>query len=113
MLIRYEEMQEKELPGFKGGEKSFFVKMFADEANKIMHGRLEPGASIGIHTHDTNCEMVYILEGTGKVLYDGGYELLRAGDCHYCPQGHTHSLINDSAGDLIFFAVVPEQSAVK
>ena len=31
------------------------------------------------------------------------------GDCHYCPKGHTHSLINNSDEDLVFFAVVPVQ----
>ena len=31
------------------------------------------------------------------------------GDVHYCPKGHTHSLVNDSAADLEFSAVVPMQ----
>ena len=68
---------------------------------------LEP--SIGLHTHDTSSEIIYILKGRGKVLYDGGYEEVEEGLCHYCPKGHEHSLINDSDEDLIFFAVVPEQ----
>ena len=46
---------------------------------------------------------------TGKVLMDGEYERVEAGVCHYCPKGHTHSLINDSDSDLVFFAVVAEQ----
>ena len=50
-----------------------------------------------------------IIEGTGKVLMDGEYERVEAGVCHYCPKGHTHSLINDSDSDLVFFAVVAEQ----
>ena len=33
---------------------------------------------------------------------------LEAGQCHYCPQGHSHSLINDSTEELVFFAVVPK-----
>ena len=73
-----------------------------------MRGLLAPGSSIGLHTHEGNSEMIYILSGTGKVLYDGEYEPLAPGDCHYCPMGHAHSLINDSNGDLVFFAVVPE-----
>ena len=53
--------------------------------------------------------MIYILEGKGKVLYDGEYIPLTAGSCHYCPKGHSHSLINDSDALLTFFAVVPVQ----
>ena len=66
MLIDFNTMEEKELEHFKGGEKSFHAKMFTDDSNKIMRGRLEPGASIGLHTHEGNNEIVFILEGTGK-----------------------------------------------
>ena len=52
---------------------------------------------------------MYFLEGRGKVLLADGEERVAAGQCHYCPKGHTHSLVNDSDADLVFFAVVPEQ----
>lgn len=109
MIINLKEMQETVNPNFKGGEKEFAVKMEFDGLNRIMHGRLVPGASIGLHTHETGSEIVYILEGKGKAVYDDGEERLEPGMCHYCPKGHSHSLVNDSDDDLVFFAVVPEQ----
>ncbi|SFU63212.1 Cupin domain-containing protein [Clostridium sp. DSM 8431] len=109
MIINYNNMKEDVLEHFKGGEKALNAKMFTDEKNKIFQGRLEPGATIGLHTHEIDSEIIYILKGTGKVLYDGEYEKVEAGVCHYCPKGHEHSLINDSSEDLIFFAVVPQQ----
>lgn len=109
MIINFKEMNEAIIPAFKGGEKEFAVKMFDDESNKIMSGRLIPGASIGLHTHEGNCEIIYILEGCGKVLYDGTEQSISAGMCHYCPEGHSHSLINDSDKELLFFAVVPSK----
>lgn len=109
MIINYNNMKEDVLEHFKGGEKALNAKMFTDEKNKIFQGRLEPGATIGLHTHEIDSEIIYILKGTGKVLYDGEYEKVEAGVCHYCPKGHKHSLINDSSEDLIFFAVVPQQ----
>ena len=109
MKIDFKNMEEKRIPGFKGGEGEFLPKMIVDELNKIIYGRLEPGSSIGYHTHETDSEIIYILEGNGKCLYDDGEERLTAGDCHYCPKGHAHSLINDSLSDFIFFAVVPAQ----
>ena len=92
----------------RGGEKDVTASMFVDDNNRIMYGKLEPGASIGMHTHETNSEIIYILSGKGKVLFEGEYELVSAGLCHYCPQGCSHSLINDSNDNLTFFAVVPE-----
>ena len=109
MVIDFKNEQAQEFSNFKGGEKSLLAKMFFDGKNRILHGVLESGATIGLHTHETNSEIIYFLSGRGKVLYDGKYETVEQGMCHYCPKGHSHSLINDSESDLVFFAVVPEQ----
>ena len=109
MLIEFDKMEEQTIPHFQGGEGAFLTKMRVDELGKILRGRLEPGSTIGLHTHDTSSEIIYILAGKGKVLYDGEYEPLSAGSCHYCPKGHSHSLINDSDALLEFFAVVSVQ----
>lgn len=109
MLIDFNAMEETVIPHFQGGEGDFRAKMRVDELGKILRGVLEPGSTIGLHTHDTSSEIIYILAGKGKVLYDGVYEPLSAGSCHYCPKGHAHSLINDSDALLEFFAVVPLQ----
>lgn len=109
MIINFNEMEETILPAFKGGKKEYHAFMYTDSNNKIMKGRLIPGASIGLHTHSTGSEIIYILDGTATLIYDDNTETLTGGTCHYCPKGHTHSLINNSDRDLIFFAVVPEQ----
>ena len=110
MKIAFNQLDETIIPEFRGGKKNTTSRMYVDENIKIMHGSLEPGASIGLHTHETSSEIIYILQGQGKVLYNDTTETLAPGECHYCPKGQTHSLINDSdTADLIFFAVVPEQ----
>lgn len=109
MILDFSTIEEVRLPRFKGGEKEYVARMFTDDLNRIMYGKLEPGASIGMHTHDTGCEIIYILQGTGKVIIDGGEEPVKAGICHYCPKGHAHSLVNDSDEELLFFAVVTQQ----
>ncbi len=109
MILDFKNTEPTVMTNFKGGEKSLSAKMHFDGVNRILHGVLESGATIGVHTHETNSEIIYILKGRGTVLYDGEYETVEEGMCHYCPKGHTHSLINDSEADLEFFAVVPEQ----
>ena len=112
MLIEFDKMEPQIIPHMRGGEKEVQARMYTDPQNKIMRGRLLPGASIGMHTHETSSEIIYILSGKGKILYDGGCEPLEPGSCHYCPKGHAHSLMNDSpegGEDLRFFAVVTEQ----
>lgn len=110
MIIDFNEFQEVANPQFKGGEGETLFRTYNDGQNKIMHGRLDPGCSIGYHSHETNSEIIYILGGEARCLYDDGEERLVSGQCHYCPSGHSHSLINASASEpLVFFAVVPEQ----
>lgn len=109
MITDYSQMEWKANPNFKDGEGIFYNKMFTDGVNKMMHGRLPSGASIGYHKHEGSCEMIFILEGEGTVLYDGEKNPIKAGCVHYCPEGHSHSLINSSSEDLVFYAVVPKQ----
>lgn len=109
MVLGFKDMQESVKEHFKGGEGALNAKMFDDGMNKILCGRLEPGSTIGYHLHDDSSEIIYILEGKGKVVLEDGEEAVTAGDCHYCPKGISHSLVNNSDADLIFFAVVPQQ----
>ena len=102
MLLSLNSIPETVIPGFKGGTGRTCARIYADESNKIMHGLLPPGASIGAHVHETSSEIIWILSGTGKALCDDTEELLGPGSCHYCP------MINCGSEDLVFFAVVPE-----
>ena len=109
MIIDFDKTEETRLPEFKGGKGDTIARMHVDELGKIMYGRLEPGSSIGFHSHETNSEIIYIISGKADFLYDSGKEEASAGECHYCPKGHSHSMINNGSEDLVFFAVVPEQ----
>ena len=116
MIIDFSKMDLTVLPNFKGGEKEFAANMFFDGTNRAFRGRLAPGASIGVHTHDDSCEFIFILEGKGTVTEvepGSDAELLTpvtVGHCLYCPKGHTHSLKNTSEQDnLVFYAVVAKQ----
>ena len=109
MILDYSAMETTVIPHFLDGEGEIHAQMHVDERNRILHGILPPGSSIGYHTHETSSEIVYILSGAGKVKVEDGEEPVKAGQCHYCPKGHAHSLINNSDGPLEFFAVVPQQ----
>ena len=108
-MIKFDKIEEKSLAGFKGGDGVFNAKMLTDELNKIIMGRLEPGSSIGLHTHEDSSEIMYFISGEGKVIHNGVEERIVASDCHCCKKGESHTVINDGSDDLIFFAVVPMQ----
>lgn len=107
MVIDFENSERQKLENFKGGEKYVDAVLLSDENNKIMLGTLIPGATIGMHRHEGSSEVIYITKGDATVIYDGKKEHLTAGMCHYCEEGHEHSLRNDSDCDVEYFAVVP------
>ena len=109
MVNDYNQIEWKANPNFKDGEGVFYNKMITDGVNKMMKGKLPAGASIGYHKHEGSCEIIFILEGEGTVLYDDEKLSMNAGCCHPCPEGHSHSLINSGSEDLVFYAVVPKQ----
>lgn len=112
MKIDFENMEEIVLNNFYGGQKATIASVFKDDNCKIMYGRLEPGASIGIHTHTNSSEIVFILEGECTIIYDNEKEVIKAGQCHYCPKGHTHSVMNLTENDMHFFTVVPKHEDI-
>ena len=61
MIIDFSKIDAQQMPNFKGGEKFYEKKAFEDEHNNIMLGKLVPGASIGIHTHEGNSEVIFII----------------------------------------------------
>ena len=108
-MINFEKIKEVGIPNLNNGKGTTKANMFMDSNIKIMKSTLEKGCSIGIHTHNTSCEVVYILSGIAKCTLDGKEEIVKKGECHYCPKGSTHSIENIGEEDLIVFDVVPEQ----
>jgi quercetin dioxygenase-like cupin family protein len=107
--MKFETVEEKVLEHFKGGEGALKTRMIVDETVRFMRGKLEPGSSIGMHEHSDSCEVLYVISGVGTAIMDGVEETVCAGEYHYCPKGHAHTLINRGVEDLIFFAVIPQQ----
>ena len=111
MKIEFEKEETKILPNFRGGEKEYRAKMIDVDQQKIMKGLLIPGASIGFHKHDGSSEVMFITKGCARFITEDengnrNVEILKAGDCHICRIGHSHTLINDTNEDIEFYAVV-------
>lgn len=109
MKIEFDKIPLKVIPNFNGGEKEFETRMYIDDMNKIFKGKLKPGCSIGLHTHNTSSEIIYVLSGKGKLVNLDVTERVGPGDCHYCKKGESHTFINDGDEDIEFFAVVCNQ----
>lgn len=111
MKVKFDEIPVQVLKNFKGGEKELNAKMYTDENNKIMISYLTPGASIGVHKHEGNSEIIYFLKGKAAIIFNGEKLIYKAGECHYCPEGKSHTMINEFDENVEFFAVVPNHNS--
>lgn len=67
---------------------------------------LEPGCSIGMHTHDREEEVYYIISGKGTVDDNGDIHMLKSGDAVKTGDGAYHAIENTGAETLEMLAVI-------
>ena len=102
----------EKIEAFKGGEKHILMELgYQDEDFRILRITIVPGASIGEHIHDLNCEIMYFISGTGVCYSNGEGARITPGMAHYCRNMETHCIVNDGTEDLVLFAVVPQKLA--
>ncbi len=64
----------------------------------VIRARRRLGTPMGRHRHRLDFQLVYILKGWAKFLYEGeGEFVVRRGDCVHQPPGIVHDLIDYSA----------------
>ena len=108
MILDFASMTANTAPRSTGGHGAALVRQFADpRMAAVVRLTLPRGASIGLHTHPGNCEIVYVLSGSGQCIDDGAEYPIIAGVCHYCPEGHTHSIRNTGGEPLELLGVLP------
>ena len=107
MIINFDNIAEETFVGFKGGHGELLTRNYVDGNCKIMKSTLSPGAASGLHTHTGDSEIVYIVSGTATFHCDGLTETATAGQVHYCPEGHSHYMENNTDTDLCYIAIVP------
>ncbi|NMB46590.1 MAG: cupin domain-containing protein [Firmicutes bacterium] len=67
---------------------------------------LQPGCSIGYHTHHDEEEIFYIIRGTGTVNDNGKEDIVRVGDAILTGGGAGHGIANTGNEPLEIMATI-------
>jgi mannose-6-phosphate isomerase-like protein (cupin superfamily) len=68
---------------------------------------LKPGEAVGTHNTDNKEELIIVLEGEGKMVFDGYNSVkLSIGENAYCPPFTEHNIINTKNKILKYIYVV-------
>jgi len=116
MIRNLESLAWHDRMGIRGGQgpaRCADYLRLGDMAGIISAGRtvLEPGSSIGEHTHPDTEEFYLILEGHGTGILDGKRFPVGPGDLYVLKAGQSHGLVNDSDTPLAFLGVLTRKTA--
>ncbi|MDL2216293.1 cupin domain-containing protein [Desulfovibrio sp. OttesenSCG-928-M14] len=112
MIRRHAELKVDVHNEFRGGKGSVTLEHFMDQqmangAGRLFaHSILAPGSSVGLHKHEGDCEVYYILEGKALVNDNGTETELGPGDINFCPDGGSHAIANIGDTDLRYIAII-------
>jgi glyoxylate utilization-related uncharacterized protein len=98
---------EPRLPGVPGFPEDF------DSCLRFLHETtLPPGTSIGLHEHEGNEEIYFVVEGKGEMTVDGETAIMEPGDVCLTKSGSSHTFRNIGNTDLriiVIEALVPKK----
>ncbi len=112
MVTRANEMRTETREKMRGGNGTANFSMFTNEdklpPNIRLSGivRFPKGCSIGLHKHEGECEVFYVLEGKATVTDNGEQKVLLPGDVLVTYSGDSHSVENQQDKELVFLAYI-------
>jgi len=112
MIKRNSEMTVENRANMRGGQGTvklehwFKPEAFGAKVRLCTRMTLEPGVTIGDHTHAMEDEIYLILSGAGRILENGEWVSIRAGDAILTGKGGSHSVENNGDKPLVIAAVI-------
>ena len=112
MIARNDALQVEIREGMRGGKGSVKIEpwfkpdAFGAKVRLCARLTIEPGSSIGSHTHTGEDEIYLVLAGSGLIQENGEWVPIRAGDAILTGKGGTHGVENNGAEPLVIAAVI-------
>ena len=111
MVIQRSGMKTEIKEKMRGGEGSASIIHRVDCENEknirmLAEITLQPGCSIGSHSHGAETEYFIILSGNGTVNDNGTEVPVQTGDAIITGNGASHGISNTGAVPLVFHAVI-------
>jgi len=85
--------------------RTMFESGFGSSMSYIRELVLHAGSTIGLHPHEGDEEIYYIISGKGEMVVDGEIRPVKSGDTVLTKSGSRHGLNNTSDEDLKIFVV--------
>ncbi|HRT68769.1 MAG TPA: cupin domain-containing protein [Bacilli bacterium] len=111
MITNFDHNKEQKVLNMRGGEGYVWIeKLEPCLAHMKMYAKITipAGSSIGLHVHEADEEVVYVLSGKGEVTMGSTKKLIDEGTVNITKQNESHSIKNIFSEDLVLLAVINE-----
>jgi quercetin dioxygenase-like cupin family protein len=107
-VIDYKEVPARpvEIEGVTGVKIRWLISQKEAPNFAMRMFELEPASNTPLHTHDFEHE-VFILEGTGELVFEKELKPFKPGYVVYVPAGKLHRFKNTGDGILKFLCLIP------
>ncbi len=94
-IVKHDEIPNQPFLHCHDGNGTLFCRSLLDDYGKtdlaLMHyDEIPNGVTIGVHTHEENEEVYFLLSGSGILSFDGVDYEMKPGDISLCGRGHSH-----------------------
>ena len=105
----FKDLEKVKVDNLRGGVGSVYMQKL-NPTLEHMKGyniiTIPKSCSIGVHTHEEDEEIIYVLKGSGTLVIDGINYPFNEGMVSICKHGRNHSVLNSSEEDLVVLAVI-------
>ena len=63
MIINFKDITPIVVDNMRGGEGNVKLVKFSDEVNSVVRITIKQNCSIGLHTHENDQEIIYVIKG--------------------------------------------------
>ncbi len=106
MFLKFQDLEPIQKEHMRNGEGHVILRKWETEDKMIAQITIPTNCSIGVHTHEEDEEIIYVIQGSGICYVDGKENPLQAGMVNYCMKHENHSIKNTNPEDLVLFAVI-------
>ncbi len=112
MIKSKEEMRNSSVVGLRGGVGELYQHHILEKdetggrTDLFCIFTIEPGRTIGLHSHDTNAEVYYVLEGEIEVIQNGEPHTVKEGGVVFTADGQSHSVANKTDKPAKMLAII-------
>ena len=104
-FYKKEDIKFQPHPKFDGVKIAILIDKEKDPRLSVSMLSIEPGVEIPIHTHDTQADSIYVLEGKGEAFINGKWQEISSGDYIMVPPQEEHGVRNTGSAPLKLFIV--------